>query len=111
MLTVNANQGGFFFFLNAPDGTGKTFLIPLILANIRSQGIIASETAPSGIAASSLDGGRTAHSAVKLPLNVHNNPNAMFGVKKNQNDCSHANKFNHYLEWTCTIAHKHPFEA
>ncbi|GFX66716.1 hypothetical protein TNCV_2060101 [Trichonephila clavipes] len=35
MLAVAAEQGG--FFLDAPGGTGKTFLISLILAKIRSQ--------------------------------------------------------------------------
>ena len=35
MLTVAAKQGGF-FFIDAPGGTGKTFLISLILAKIRS---------------------------------------------------------------------------
>ncbi|XP_043476307.1 uncharacterized protein LOC122507577 [Leptopilina heterotoma] len=38
------------FFLNAPGGTGKTFLIKLILPKIRSQGKIAIAVAPSGIA-------------------------------------------------------------
>lgn len=56
--------------MDAPGGTGKTFVISLILANIRAQGKIALELASSGIAATLLDGGRTAHSALKLPLNV-----------------------------------------
>ena len=38
-------------FLDAPGGTGKTFLINLILAKIRSEGKKASATASSGIAA------------------------------------------------------------
>ena len=51
------------FFLDAPGGTGKTFLIRLILATIRSQNNIALALASSGIAATLLPGGRTA-----LPL-------------------------------------------
>lgn len=66
---VDNNAGGF-YFLDAPGGTGKTFLISLILANIRSQQKIALAIASSGIAATLLDGGRTAHSALKLPLNI-----------------------------------------
>ena len=81
MLAVDAKQGGF-FFLDAPGGTGKTFLISLILAKIRSQQKIALAIASSGIAATLLDGGRTAHSAFKLPLDVHNKPNAMCNIKK-----------------------------
>jgi ABC-type transporter Mla maintaining outer membrane lipid asymmetry ATPase subunit MlaF len=40
MLTIPAGQGGFFFF-NAPGGTGKTFLISIIIAEIRSDNSIA----------------------------------------------------------------------
>ena len=47
---VDANQGGI-LFLDAPGGTGKTFLINLILAKLRSEGKIALATASSGIAA------------------------------------------------------------
>ena len=64
ILAVLEGQGGF-FFLDAPGGTGKTFLISLILAEIRSNNGIALAVASSGIAATLLDGGRTAHSALK----------------------------------------------
>ncbi|XP_044575241.1 uncharacterized protein LOC123259044 [Cotesia glomerata] len=64
MLAVLAGQGGF-FFLDAPGGTGKTFLISIILAKIRSNNGIALAVASSGIAATLLDGGRTAHSGMK----------------------------------------------
>jgi len=64
-LSIAAQQGRF-YFLDAPGGTGKTFLISLILARIRSQNHIALAIASSGIAATLLDGGRTAHSAFKL---------------------------------------------
>jgi PIF1 helicase. len=73
MLIVDAEQGGF-FFLDAPGGTDKTFLISLILAKIRSQQKTALEIASSGIAAILLDGGRTAHSAFKLPSDIYNKP-------------------------------------
>ncbi|XP_044575183.1 ATP-dependent DNA helicase PIF1-like [Cotesia glomerata] len=76
MLAVSAGQGGF-FFLDAPGGTGKTFLISLLLAEIRSKNGIALAVASSGIAATLLDGGRTAHSAFKLPLNIQNNQDAV----------------------------------
>ncbi|GBP29212.1 ATP-dependent DNA helicase pif1 [Eumeta japonica] len=67
---VDNNTGGL-FFLDAPGGTGKTFVISLILATIRSRCDIALALASSGIAATLLDGGRTAHSALKLPLNLN----------------------------------------
>ncbi|GFU70836.1 ATP-dependent DNA helicase [Trichonephila clavipes] len=58
------------YFLDAPGGTGKTFLISIILATIRLQNNIALAIASSSIAATLLDAGRTAHSALKLPLNM-----------------------------------------
>ena len=58
------------FFLDAPGGTGKTFLIRLILASIRSKNDTVLALASSRIAAKLLPGGRTAHSALKLPLNM-----------------------------------------
>jgi len=66
-----ANESGGIIFLDAPGGTGKTFLLNLILAEIRSKNEIALAVASSGIASTLLDGGRTAHSALKLPLNVN----------------------------------------
>lgn len=69
MIAVNDGYGGI-FFLDAPGGTGKTFLISLILASIRAQSQIALAVASSEIAATLLEGGRTAHSALKLPLNL-----------------------------------------
>jgi len=51
------------FFIDGPRGTGKTFLYKALLAKVRSEGLIAIATATSGIAASLLPGGRTAHSS------------------------------------------------
>ena len=67
---VDRNQGGA-LFLDAPGGTGKTFLINLILAKMRSEGKIALATASSGIAATLLTGGRTLHSTFKIPLDLN----------------------------------------
>ena len=66
---VDRNEGGV-LFLDAPGGTGKTFLINLILAKIRSEGKIALATASSGIAATLLSGGYTLHSTFKIPLDL-----------------------------------------
>ena len=53
---------GIIIFLDAPGGTGKTFLLNLFLAHIRAQRQIAIAVASSGIAATLLTGGKTAHS-------------------------------------------------
>ena len=61
------------FFIDGPGGTGKTFLYKAVLAKVRSEGMIAIATATSGIAASLLPGGRTAHSRFKIPIKVGHN--------------------------------------
>ncbi|XP_014208257.1 uncharacterized protein LOC106639256 [Copidosoma floridanum] len=70
MQAVDNNTGGL-FLLDAPGGTGKTFVISFILATIRSRCDMVLALASSGIVATLLDGGRTAHSALKLPLNLN----------------------------------------
>ena len=58
------------YFLDAPGGTGKTFLINLLLAKVRFDKKNALAVASSGIAATHLEGGRTAHSTLKLPMEI-----------------------------------------
>lgn len=110
MLAVAAEKGGF-FFLDAPGGTGKTFLISLILAKIRSQQKIALAIASSGIAATLIDGGRTAHSAFKLPLDIHNKPLAMCNIKKKCGIATVLQRSSIIIWDECTMAHKHSLEA
>ncbi|KAG8239744.1 hypothetical protein J437_LFUL019379, partial [Ladona fulva] len=66
---LSCERGGI-FFLDAPGGTGKTFLINLLLSEIRENNEIAIAVKSSGIASTLLDGGRTAHSALQLPINL-----------------------------------------
>lgn len=110
MHAVAAQQGGF-FFLDAAGGTGKTFLIALILAQIRSQGNIALAIASSGIAATLLDGGRTAHSALKLPLNIQTNDSAVCNIKKHSGMGQVITKCQIIIWDECTMSHKHSLEA
>ena len=66
---IDRQRGGI-FFVNGPGGMGKTFLYRALLATIRGQGKIAVATATSGVAASIMPGGRTAHSRFKIPLKI-----------------------------------------
>lgn len=66
---VNNAKGGI-IFLGAP---GKTFTTNLLLSAVRVQRKIVLALASSGIAATLLPGGRTAHSNFKLPLDLHYN--------------------------------------
>ena len=61
------------FFIDGPGGTGKTYLYKAILATLRSKGIISLAIKSSGVAASVLLGGRTAHSRFKIPLSGEKN--------------------------------------
>ncbi|XP_017469499.1 PREDICTED: uncharacterized protein LOC108361401, partial [Rhagoletis zephyria] len=110
MQAVDNNTGGL-FFLDAPGGTGKTFVISLILATIRSRCDIALALASSGIAATLLDGGRTAHSALKLPLNLNTIDTPTCNISRSSAmgkllvQCK-------LIVWDeCTMAHKKSLEA
>ncbi|SGY56310.1 BQ5605_C006g04125 [Microbotryum silenes-dioicae] len=64
------NSRGKVFFIDAPGGTGKTFLEKMIFAWIRSEGKYALAVASSGIAALLLPKGRTAHSRFRIPIDI-----------------------------------------
>ncbi|XP_059291269.1 uncharacterized protein LOC132044772 isoform X2 [Lycium ferocissimum] len=70
------------FFIDGPGGTGKTFLYRALLATVRSKGFIALATATSGVAASVLPGGRTAHSRFKLPIDTNKSHSLSMAKKK-----------------------------
>ena len=61
------------FFVDGPGGTGNTYLYRALLARVRSTDRIAVATATSGIAASIMPGGRTAHSRFKIPIKLQDN--------------------------------------
>ena len=60
-------------FIDGPGGTGKTFVYETILAYARSKGKLALPVATSGLAATLLSGGRTAHSLFGIPLQLSKN--------------------------------------
>ena len=66
---VSRNKGKV-FFVDGPGGTGKTYLYRALLAKVRSTDRIAVATATSGIAASIMPGGCTAHSWFKIPIKL-----------------------------------------
>jgi len=56
-----------------------------------------------------LDGGRTEHSALKLPINIQTNKNAVCNIKKH---LAKVLQTFHILIWDeCTMAHKHSLEV
>ena len=58
------------FFLDGPGGTGKTFVYNTLARILRGQERSVVLVATTGIAATLLPGGRTAHSCFKIPYNV-----------------------------------------
>ncbi|XP_003742881.2 uncharacterized protein LOC100906410, partial [Galendromus occidentalis] len=111
IMSAIANRTGGLFFLDAPGGTGKTFLISLILATIRSRKHIALAIASSRIAATLLDGGRTAHSALKLPLNVQTIEMPTCNLAKNSGMGTVLRTCRIIIWDECTMAHKKSLEA
>ncbi|XP_066365242.1 uncharacterized protein [Miscanthus floridulus] len=71
MSSIDTEDGGL-FFVDGPSGIGKTYLYRALLATIRNQKKIAVATATSGVVASIMPGGRTAHSHFKIPLTIDN---------------------------------------
>lgn len=67
LSSVNDGKGQL-IALDAPGGTGKTFLLTTLLAAVRAERKVALATATSGIAATLLPNGRTLHSRCKVPV-------------------------------------------
>lgn len=111
ILEAIANESGGLYFLDAPGGTGKTFLISLILATVRSENKIALALASSGIAATLLEGGRTAHSAFKLPLNIQHNETPTCNISKTSGMAKVLKNCQIIIWDECTMAHKKSLEA
>jgi len=65
------NKEGTLFFVNGPGGCGKSFLWNTLAHSVRGQELIVWCIASSGIAALILIGGQTAHSALSIPIDIH----------------------------------------
>ena len=105
------NGSGDIFFLDAPGGTGKTFLINLILAEVRCNEKIALAVASSGIAATLLEGGRTAHSAFKLPLDVAITEKVTCNISKSSGKGKVLKECTLIVWDECTMSHRKSLEA
>jgi ATP-dependent DNA helicase PIF1 len=83
------NRKGRVFFVDSPGGTGKTFLYRCLIATVRSEGLIIVATATSGIAASIMPGGRTAHSVFKIPIKISDGIICKFSKQSDTTDLLH----------------------
>jgi hypothetical protein len=99
------------FFIDAPGGTGKTYLANLLLSTVRSRGSVAVACATSGIAAQLLDGGKTAHSTFKIPIRLPDDNTAMCSIKRGSVTASLFNKCRLVVWDEATMANKLAVEA
>ena len=105
------NHEGQFIHLDAPGGTGKTYVVNMILDRVRLDGKIALAVASSGIASTLMNGGRTAHSTFKLPLNLVNVEHPCCNVDKGT-DLARVLTNTDLIVWDeFTMSHKRAFEA
>ncbi|CAH1099969.1 unnamed protein product [Psylliodes chrysocephalus] len=82
-----------------------------MLTKIRSEQSIAIAVASSGIAATLIDGGKTAHTAFKLPLNMNHLDNTLCNISK-QSNMAHVLREARLIIWDeCTMAHKNAIKA
>ena len=108
-ISSRSRGESFVVFVDWHSGTGKTFLWNAILATLRSQDHIVLAVASCGVASLLLPGGRTAHSRLKISLDVHEG--SQCGIGRGTNLAG-------LLSWTSLIiwdeapmSHKHCFEA
>ena len=80
---ASASQDSKVFFIDAPGGTGKTFVFNTILAAVRGEGKVAIAVASSAIASQLLLGGTTAHRRFSIPLSINEHSTCKFSEKTN----------------------------
>ena len=97
------------FFLNAPGGYGKTFLIEALLSTVQGMEKIALAIASSGIAAELLEGGRTAHSRFKIPIPV--NESSVCSISLQSNDAKLLQKTSLIIWDEIMMAHAHQVDC
>jgi ATP-dependent DNA helicase PIF1 len=83
------NRKGRVFFIDGTGGTDKTFLYRCLIATVHSEGLIAVATVMSGIAASIIPGGRTAHSVFKISIKISDDSICKFSKHSDRADLLH----------------------
>ena len=99
------------YFLDAPGGTGKTFLLNLIIAKLRSLNKTVIPVASSGIAAILLQGGKTAHSVFKIPLNISHQEHPVCDIKNGSYAAELLKKCDVIIWDECAMSDKKCIEA
>ena len=105
---VNTGSGKT-FFLHGPGGTGKTYVYNTLCYFLRGQGKIVLCVASSGIAALLLNGGRTSHSAFKIPIKIHETSTC--SISKNSNLAELIQQTDLVIWDEAPMQHRHIHEA
>ena len=108
LQSVN-NEDGKLFFLDAPAGTGKTFLINLLKAKMKMANKEHISVTSSGIAATLLLNCRTVHSIFKIPIQL--NEDSICSLK-NKSKSGKLFRICKFIVWDeCKMTHKHALES
>lgn len=110
MNRLSSDDGGI-IFLDAPGGTGKTFLLNLILSSIRLNQQVAIAVASSAIASTFSIGGRTAHAALKIPLDIASKENPTCNISRNSTDGRLLQESKIIVWDKCSMAHRKSLDA
>ena len=110
MTMVDSGEGGL-LFLDAPGGTGKTFLLNTILAKVRLAGKIALASASSGIAATLLVGGKTAHTTFGIPLKLQYIESPTSSINKGTNRAEMLKQASLIVIDECSALHRKGYEV
>ena len=102
-------SAGGFYFIDAFGGTGKTFTLNVIIDGIRKDGNIAIVTAASGIAATILHNGFTAHSKLKIPIPIYND--SVCNIGKRSALYTEVRDAKIIIIDEISMLHRHAFEA
>ncbi|XP_017221355.2 uncharacterized protein LOC108198086 [Daucus carota subsp. sativus] len=106
--SVNNKTGGIFFVYGS-GGCGKTYLWGTIISKLLSQRKIVFPVASSGIAATLMPGGRTAHSRFKIPIIIDEDSSCNISHKS---DISQLLKKTELIIWDeAPMQHRFAFEA
>ena len=107
----NKSEDGIIFIIDTPGGTGKTLLINVLLARIRAEKNIAFAVATSGIAATLMTGGQTAHSTLQIPIDLIYNEMLVCNIKKESAKAKVLQEAQVLLWDEISMMHKHGLEA
>jgi hypothetical protein len=72
-------------YVNAPGGCGKTYTFNCIMAALRAHNLVVLAVATTGIAALQLNGGKTVHTALKVPIDPTGSRRGRFALPIDSN--------------------------